>query len=221
MTLEIAAVEEERPDPSYFLHNLRNYIGTVIQNADRLKADRADERALQLIAKAGALALRDLQAFTDLTRPLELKTERLELGAWLRQIVQGHQAGKALKVTWTDAAGELIAHADGTFLAEAAGAILLNSVEAMPEGGEIAVGVKSSPNGWSCLAFEDRGGPKLRDVTLEMIGAPFFTLKPNRLGLGLSRARHILQQHGGKLEISGSPAGGLRVIFLLPPSSPV
>jgi two-component system, NtrC family, sensor histidine kinase HydH len=221
MTLEMATVEEERPDPSYFLHNLRNYIGTVIQNADRLKADRNEERALQLIAKAGTLALRDLQAFTDLTRPLDLKIERLELGAWLRQTVEKHQASKALKITWAGGDAPVSTHADPAFLAEAADAILLNSVEAMPEGGEISVGATTGPGGWSCLWFEDRSGPKLREVTLEMIGAPFFTLKPNRLGLGLSRARHILLQHGGKTEISGSPAGGLRVQFMLPPSTPV
>lgn len=221
MALEIAELEEERPDPSYFLHNLRNYIGAVIQNVDRLKADRNDERALQLIAKAGGLALRDLQAFTDLTRPLDLKTERLDLSQWARRTVEAHQASKALKVTYTDNSEPVVAYADPAFLAEAAGAILLNSMEAMPEGGEISVSAVPAPNGWACLCFEDRGGAKLREVTLEMIGAPFFTLKPNRVGLGLSRARHILQQHGGKLELAGSPAGGLKVRFLLPPSNPV
>lgn len=220
MTLEVAT-EEERPDPSFFLHNLRNYVGSLITSSDRLKADREDERALQLITKAANLALRDLQAFTDLTRPLELKGQCLSLGAWLRSTIEKHEASKKLTIVWELAQPDVVTHADPALLDEAVLAIVVNSVEAMPEGGTLAIGSSLSPEGWSCLRFEDRGGPVLRDVTLEMIGCPFFTLKPNRLGLGLSRARHIVHQHGGRMEIGGSPLGGLRVDFMLPPASPV
>ncbi len=220
MALEVAT-EEERPDPSFFLHNLRNYVGSLITSTERLKADRSDDRALQLIAKAANLALRDLQAFTDLTRPLELKTQGLNLNSWLRSTVESHEASKKLKVALEPSGQDPVAHADPALMQEAANAILANSLEAMADGGTLAAGVTLSPEGWSCIWFEDRGGPVLRDVTLEMIGCPFFTLKPNRLGLGLSRARHIVHQHGGRLEISRSSHGGLKVEFMLPPASPV
>jgi len=215
------ATEEERPDPSFFLHNLRNYVGSLISSTERLKADRSDERALQLITKAANLALRDLQAFTDLMRPLDLKTQGLVLTAWLRETVEAHEANKKLTVEWDPASQDLVSHADPLRLAEAVGCILANSLEAMPEGGAVSIGVTPSPEGWSCIRIEDRGGPMLRDVTLEMIGCPFFTLKPNRLGLGLSRARHIVHEHGGRMEIGRSPVGGLKIEFFLPPASPV
>ena len=214
-------LEEERPDPSFFLHNLRNYIGTIIASADRLKNDKNDERALQLVKKAADLSLRDLQAFCDLTRPLDLKSSMLDLTGWLRDTVASHQAAKTLKVEVSPNSNGISTHADPELLAEAAGHVLINSAEAMAEGGAVAIGAKPSPDGWSCVWFEDRGGPVLRDVTLEMIGLPFFTLKPNRIGLGLSRARHIVHQHGGRMEIARAPNGGLRVEFFLPPASPV
>ena len=215
------ATEEERPDPSFFLHNLRNYVGSVITSAERLKADKTDERAIQLISKAANLALRDLQAFSDLSRPLDLKTQSLRLASWLRDVVAKRELAKLLKVEFSDDSPDQIAHADPAFLADAVDAVISNSAENMPEGGAIGLGVGLTSEGWSSLWFEDRGGPIVRDVTLEMIGAPFFTLKPNRLGLGLSRARHIVHQHGGKLEIARSPLGGLRVEMILPPASPV
>lgn len=212
--------EEQRPDPSFFIHNLRNYVGTVMTNADRLKADRNDERALQLIAKAAALALRDLQAFTDLARPIDLKPERVELGAWLKGVVEGHPSSRKLKCQQDSDGKDVVAHIDKASLAEAVDLVLTNSAEAMPEGGAIVYGARACASGCG-FWIEDKGGAKVRDVTLEMIGAPFFTLKANRVGLGLSRARHILQQHGGRLELAPAPAGGLRVQFVLPPSSPI
>lgn len=203
-------------DPDYLLHNLRNYVGTVLGNAERLKADPADERALHLIRKAAELALRDIDGFTDICRRPELKHRAVELTAWLRDTVERHEVSRTpgVRVVLQADGPRATLEADPELLAEATGMILTNSIEAMPTGGVLTIRVR--PGKGACrIAFED-SGPPVSPQTMEMIGAPFFTLKPKRIGLGLSRARQILAGHGGRLELTRSPEGSLKVEFILP-----
>jgi signal transduction histidine kinase len=51
---------------------------------------------------------------------------------------------------------------------------------------------------------------------LAQIATPFFSTKPDGLGVGLSIAKSIVQQHRGSLHIDNHPGGGARVCLQLP-----
>jgi len=61
---------------------------------------------------------------------------------------------------------------------------------------------------WAVVDVIDygRGVP---DETLRTIFQPFFTTKPEGMGLGLSICRGIVTAHGGVLEASRNPSGGM------------
>ena len=61
-------------------------------------------------------------------------------------------------------------------------------------------------------------GVGLNAETLDAVFQPFYTTKPDGLGVGLSISRTIIQQHRGCLWAENNPDGGATFHFSLPPA---
>ena len=59
-------------------------------------------------------------------------------------------------------------------------------------------------------------GPGLDPETGEKIFEPFFSSKPNGMGMGLSISRTIVEAHGGKLRATQIDRGGAALSVTLP-----
>jgi signal transduction histidine kinase len=105
--------------------------------------------------------------------------------------------------------------------------LVLNSRDAMPEGGRIIVGTNGcrveslSGSTSSCLpcvllTVEDNG-TGIAAAIRSQIFQPFFTTKAGKgTGLGLSTVRDIVTRNGGLIHIDSEPGRGTRVSVLLP-----
>ena len=65
------------------------------------------------------------------------------------------------------------------------------------------------------IAVSDHG-PGIPDDQLEQIFAPFFTTKPDGLGLGLNICRTIIEAHRGSMTVVNDADGGATFSFILP-----
>lgn len=77
--------------------------------------------------------------------------------------------------------------------------LFANAMDAMPQGGGIAVTLKTLPKGrgWSLSVRDQGAGVPARQR--ESIFRPFFTNKPGGTGLGLAISRNLVTGHGGSL----------------------
>jgi signal transduction histidine kinase len=94
--------------------------------------------------------------------------------------------------------------------------ILNNSIEAMPDGGEISISNgRLDDEVW--ITFTDTG-PGIPDDYLVKAFDPFFTTKKigKGTGLGLSICYAIIDQHQGKIELEGNKGKGAAVTIHLP-----
>ena len=97
--------------------------------------------------------------------------------------------------------------------------ILLNAVEAMPDGGEIYLTTETH-SGMGRIYIQDNG-PGIPEAVLERIFDPFFTTKPEPAqGLGLSLAQAIVHKHRGVIRVSSLENGGTTVVMELPMGAP-
>jgi len=62
----------------------------------------------------------------------------------------------------------------------------------------------------------DDNGPGIPTAERERIFRPFFTTKGRGTGLGLALVQKIIVTHNGRIQVSGSPAGGASLQVVLP-----
>jgi signal transduction histidine kinase len=91
-----------------------------------------------------------------------------------------------------------------------------NALQAMPEGGRLALSTRPAPEGAVLVSVRDTG-PGLSPEARAHLFEPFFTTREDGTGLGLALAREIALAHGGDLraEPPNGP-GGAAFTLLLP-----
>ncbi len=113
-----------------------------------------------------------------------------------------------------------VVRVDGTQILEAIDSIIANAVEAMPHGGSLSISTdRETIGGMSYIRvmISDTG----KGIPSEKIGRifePFFTTKvlPKGAGLGLSIAKKIIEEEGGRIRIDSAEGTGTTVTLLFP-----
>lgn len=93
--------------------------------------------------------------------------------------------------------------------------LVLNAVDAMPEGGTLCISSHMAQDGGLAVSFADTGhgiAPEHTDHVFE----PFFSTKENGTGLGLSVSYSVVQRHGGEISFQSKPGEGTTFTVWLP-----
>ena len=104
-------------------------------------------------------------------------------------------------------------------LREIAMNLILNAVDAMPEGGRLLLrGI--ARDGAVIVTCQDSGLGMTPDV-LARIFDPFFTTKGRHgAGLGLPIVKDVVVRHGGEVRVASEPGAGTTFTLLLPAAEP-
>ena len=104
--------------------------------------------------------------------------------------------------------------------------LVINAVQAMPQGGDIRIAGKNVTLGTGrgdSLEAGDYVRLEIRDqgpgIPLENLGRifdPYFTTKEDGTGLGLTTSYAIVTKHGGKLEVHPASGGGSNFVIHIP-----
>lgn len=211
-----------------FVHHLRNSIGCVSGLLDMFRVKRDDkafqDQFINLVQQAVNSSIVFLDEFSQLRYPLELKRDTLRPDLWLNNLVLQHAISRTPKITvrWQMDTGSLSPlSADPAQLTRAVTAVLDNVIEAIPQGGTLTIGAYGDvKKRWNYFMFQDTG-IGMDDYVVEHAFVPFFTMKNNKRGIGLSWAQKIVKEHAGDIELSSTVGKGTSVLFKLPTKAPV
>lgn len=149
--------------------------------------------------------------------------EPLDVGRVVRDIVQLlepriHRSAHPVRVDLSLPALPAV-RGNQNKLSEAFLNLLLNALDAMPDGGTLQVSA-AERSGEIRIAIRDTG----KGMTVEEVARafdPFFTTKPGGTGLGLSTVYGVVRAHGGSVFLESEPGRGTTVFVSLPTASPL
>jgi PAS domain S-box-containing protein len=214
-------------------HNFNNVLTTILTRAQLLAQQATDtaavQRGLTLIEQAasdGAALVRRLQ---QLARG-NAATERawLDLNALVQEVVETTQPlwhdharreGRPVEISIALAPLPRVL-GRAAEVREVLTNLLLNAIEAMPNGGQISLRTWMAERN-VCVAVSDTGIGMTAEVRRRLFD-PFFTTKGTRgTGLGLSVSQAIIKGHQGTLTVDSEPNRGTTFVITLPCSPEV
>jgi two-component system, NtrC family, sensor histidine kinase HydH len=158
-----------------------------------------------------------LQDFLQFARPSPINPTPLSLGAVLEKVVAFMKTDAERRGVTLDCSvsGAPMVPGDADQLRQVIMNLALNALDAAGPGGTVIIKCDSAPFE-PVVVHVDDSGPGIEPEMAERIFEPFFTTKAQGSGLGLPITNTIVNQHGGRIEITRSPLGGARFSVFLP-----
>jgi signal transduction histidine kinase len=94
--------------------------------------------------------------------------------------------------------------------------LLLNALQAMPDGGTLVVKTSYDAELNAIQIVLSDTGTGIDERMIDKIFQPFFTTKQKGTGLGLSITKRIIEQHNGTIRVENNPDGGATFKIILP-----
>ncbi len=202
-------------------HEVRNPLAGITGAAMRLKRDGLPDperqELLDIIGREGARLEGLLREFLAYARPAPLTRMPADLNAVVGEtiaLVTSTAARRGVTVAPTLAPGLALTAMDPARVKQALLNLLLNAVQASPDGGAVEVMTRSAGRTVEAV-IRDRGSGLAPGGAADPF-QPFTTTKPGGTGLGLPIARQIVEAHGGGVTLTAAPGGGTLAVVRLP-----
>jgi len=187
----------------------------------------SDDLAVDVVDRVMKSALRAdsiVKGLLSFTRQTPIQTEELDIIPIIEETISfiEHQLkSKLIKIARQYSPDMPMVNIDSNQIKQVFVNVLLNSVEAMEDGGTITITAEDKKDdfnqGYLRIIFADTGCGISEDI-IEKVFDPFFTTKDNlgNTGLGLSITKGIIAKHHGTIRIKSEVEKGTQVIIRLP-----
>jgi signal transduction histidine kinase len=205
---------------SHVAHEVRNNLVPVSLYMSLLRRRLSDDSgSLDILAKieAGFIALdttvNDLLNFTAHRNP---QWQTFLVGDLVEEICDslGPQLEAQRIDVDVDVPPNTLLTADREMFRRALLNLVLNSIDAMPDGGELVITSYDGNKGFELEVADS--GPGLSDEQKRRAFEPFFSTKQNGTGLGLAIVYHVAEAHGGAVTAMNCPEGGAAFTIRIP-----
>jgi len=205
-------------------HEVRNPLNAISMGLQRLKVefqpsdDQEDYSRLTQLMLGEVHRLNSIvEQFLSLARPLEIKPEALRVQDVLHEVAilveaEAQQSKVRIRVVAPLTLPPL--KADHEYLRQTLLNLILNGLQAMPEGGTLTLEAKTSNSNF-LIAVTDTG-TGIAAENQRRIFEPYFTTKAKGTGQGLAISRRIIEAHGGTITAANESGGGCRFEISLP-----
>jgi two-component system, NtrC family, sensor histidine kinase HydH len=209
-------------------HELRNPLGTIRASAEMLTKESTRKRPEVMAEMAGYIGTEAdrmnglISNFLDFARPLQVRPVTGELRALCDDVaahVSDLAANRQVKLIIRLDEAPLKFTFDPDLLRLAILNLAQNAIQASPSGSTVEIRASSTHDTVE-LSVTDHG-EGIQPQHLENIFNPFFTTKPDGVGLGLAIVSKIVDEHRGRIRVASEPGSGTTFTITLPREQPI
>lgn len=216
-------------------HDFNNYLATLLGNVSLAKLYKNDVQKilekLEDIESATFRAKNLADQLFSFAKGAALKKKKIQLNPLLEDVVKFTLSGSNVRCSLLIDQNIHPVEVDEGQLSQLFNNIIINAVQAMPEGGVVEVSAENielkedrevhsiplSEGPYVKLSIKDEGCG-IPENELHKIFDPFFTTKQSGSGLGLAISDSIIKNHGGYLSVDSELGVGTNFDIFLPAS---
>jgi signal transduction histidine kinase len=194
-------------------HEIRNPLGIIKTSSQvvRMKSRLApaEDRLLGFVLEEVRRIDNLVQDILDYVRPREVQHESIDLRDVVSNVAEATRhalAERGIHEVLVPCAHPLTVIGDRDRLHQALLNLVLNAMDAMPDGGRLRI-VEERQNGLATISIADQG-VGMTDEVRQRAFDPFFTTKTRGAGLGLAKVQTIIGDHGGSITCDTAPGRG-------------
>jgi PAS domain S-box-containing protein len=203
-------------------HEVKNPINAIVLHLQLLQSklqqiDPDTRRHMDIIGSEIHRLDRVVQILVDFTRPRELHLDETDLRRLLEDVVTlaaPDAAQHAVSILHELPPEPLFVKVDADFLKQAILNVVLNGLQAMPQGGTLSVSAHREDE-IVITEIQDQGSgipAEIQDKIFEL----YFTTKKGGSGIGLAQTYQIMQWHYGSLDFESVTGQGTKFRLRLP-----
>jgi signal transduction histidine kinase len=203
-------------------HEVKNPLNAILLHVEVAKARlaRGDTDISQQMDTISAEILRldrVVKTFLDFTRPVELKLSNVSLGEFVEDVVnlaRPQAEASKIRIDVVQEADGVEIRVDRDLLKQALLNVVVNAIEAMPQGGELRFEAYAGEDTAEIRVSDTGVGipPELREKIFRL----YFTTRKEGSGIGLAMTFRIVQLHDGTIDFTSEPGKGTTFFIRLP-----
>lgn len=209
------------------IHDVNNMLGSILGRAQlvRMKTDvdeiKRNVEQIEMVASQAGETVKRLLEFTRQGHRSDMQA--VNLGAVMADAIevtrhrwetQAQQHGILYSID-TDFDADATVSGIHSELVDAVANMILNSLDAMPSGGQLHLAAKSE--GETCKLLVADEGIGMTPDQIANVFSPFYTTKGSEgTGLGMAVVNGIVTRHGGVITVDSAPGNGTRITITMP-----
>ncbi|MDQ3281887.1 MAG: ATP-binding protein [Acidobacteriota bacterium] len=207
-------------------HEIRNPLAAIAGSVQVLKGSQSltsqEQRLMSIVLKESERLNKSISDFLRFVRPQERRALEFDVAASLAETLDLLQNSPELQQSHhirreiDPPSYQLVGDADQ--IRQVFWNIARNAVQAMPHGGTLTVHTLTADGAYHII-FSDNGRG-MSEADLQRLFQPFRTNFPSGTGLGMAISYRIVQEHGGKIDVTSREGEGTSITVSLPARSP-
>ncbi len=205
-------------------HEIKNPLNSIALRLELLRTKVSGElpdadKEINIISQEIRRLDRVVKTFLDFTRPVDLAVEDVDIAGVAREVVslvRPQAAMQKVNLQFSADPQEIAIRGDRDLLKQALLNVVMNGIEAMRQGGNLAVRVQqASPY---CIVLVQDQGPGIAEENRAKVFQLYFTTKEKGSGIGLAMTFRAVQLHNGTIDFASEAGQGtvFRLRFPLP-----
>lgn len=201
-------------------HELRNPLGSIKNAAYFLKMalekpEPEVKETLEILNKEVATSEHIISSLLDFARPKPPTRQKVEINHLLQEALSRTNVPEKIKVVskLDESLPQILA--DPEQLGQVFRNLILNAIQAMPDGGQLEISSEVSTSAQVAISFADTG-VGIPEDNLEKLFEPLFTTKAKGIGLGLAITKTLVEGHKGTIEVQSKLGKGSIFTVRLP-----